>query len=188
MLADIRQRPALYIGTKTLTGLYHFLGGYRFARIKHSITDDELSLPNDFQDWVAYRLHFKEATYDWHSLILSRTPNESIAFDRFFTLLDEHIARVPCVRAKLRGIRRSYTARRNGVSKEMEYPDTILLVTYTDDPGFFVYSDNDNLEFPRSPFFSSVESLTSWLEIDGAEFDDIDRTWPQLQHRKNAEQ
>ena len=74
------------------------------------------------------------------------------------------------------------------MSKEMEYPDTILLVTYTDDPGFFVYSDNDNLKFPRSPFFSSVESLTSWLEIDGAEFDDIDRTWPQLQHRKNAGQ
>ena len=113
-------------------------------------------------------------------MILSQTPDESNAFDRFFALLDEHTARVPCVRAKLRGIRRSYTATTNGVSKQMNYPDTISLVTYTDDPGFFVYSDDINLDFPRSPFFPSIEWLTNWLDIDKAAFDIVDEDWLQL--------
>ncbi len=181
MLDDLRQRPALYIGAKTLTGLYHFLGGYQFARIEHNVADNALSLPGDFHDWVAYRLHFNQPTSGWHSMILSKTSIESDAFDQFFALLDEHSARVPCVRAKLRGIRRSYTATTNGVSRQMYYPDTISLVTYTDDPGFFVYSDDTSLAFPRHPFFPSIEWLTNWLDVGRADFDSVDANWPELQ-------
>ncbi|MCC9656710.1 hypothetical protein LOC70_12940 [Rhodopirellula sp. JC737] len=180
MLDDVRKRPALYIGAKTLTGLFHFLGGYQFARTEHDIINNELALPDDIHDWIAYRLHFKESTSGWHSMILSRTSDESLAFDQFFALLDEHEGRVPCMRGKVRGVQRTYTSTTNGVSIRRRYPETISLVTYTDDPGFFVYSDDRDIDFPRRPFFPSIEWLTRWLDIDRSDLDVIDPDWPQL--------
>jgi hypothetical protein len=114
-------------------------------------------------------------------MILSHTLAESDAFDYFFVLLDEHVARVPCVRAKLGNIRRTYTATTNGVSRQMKYPETVSLVTYTDDPGFFVYSDDPETEFPRHPFFPSIEWLLNWLDADRTDLNMVDADWPPLQ-------
>ncbi|GAB5517708.1 hypothetical protein [Rhodopirellula baltica] len=180
MLDDIRKRPALYIGSKTLTGLFHFLCGYQFARIEHDVIDNQLALPDDIHDWIAYRLHFKECTSGWHSMILSRASDESLAFDQFFVLLDEHAGRVPFTRAKVRGVQRTYTSTSKGVSIRQRYPESISLVTYTDDPGFFVYSDRRDIDFPRHPFFPSIECLTHWLDIERADLDVIDPDWSQL--------
>ena len=181
MLVDIRQRPTLYLGAKTITGLYHFLAGYQFAFVKHNMVGNMLALPEDIRDWVAYRLQFKEPTLDWHSMILAKIPAEADAFDYFFELLDEHATRVPCIRAKLRGIRHSYTATSNGVSRTLNYPHTVSLVTYTEDPGFFVYSDDPETDFPRRPFFPSLGSLLNWLDADRADLDIVDAHWAQQQ-------
>ena len=180
MLDDIRKRPAIYIGAKTLTGLFHFLGGYQFARIEHDVSDNHLCLPNDIHDWIAYRLHFRESTSGWHSMILERTTDESLAFDRFFALLDEHKARIPTLRARVRGIQCQYTQITNGVSEDRVYPASVSIVTYTDDPGFFVYSDDPENAFPRFPFYPSLDSLKVDLELDRSNFEIIDPDWKQV--------
>jgi hypothetical protein len=99
----IRQRPGMYLGSKSLTALYHFLGGYQLACSLHRIKDERLGLKNpyDFHDWVAYRTHFRESTLGWCRMIVATSRSEEEAFDRFFELLKEHSERVPWLVAEL---------------------------------------------------------------------------------------
>ena len=63
LLDVIREKPVLYMGESTLTALYHFLGGYETAKYIHQIPLRNI-LPIDFNDWVAYRLHFANPQAD----------------------------------------------------------------------------------------------------------------------------
>jgi hypothetical protein len=87
LLELIREKPTLYLGETSLTGLWHFLRGYRMAEGDHGI-DDVIQLPTDFLDWVAYRLHYYESTSGWRRMILGRVPNERAALMRFYELLE----------------------------------------------------------------------------------------------------
>jgi len=162
VLEAIRKRPAMYLGVYSLSALRHFISGYSFALDTHAIRDasDPLTLPRDFHDWVAYRLRFKESTSGWCNMILNRAGSENDAFDRFFTLLDEYRVRSPHLVAKLVGYRKSYLRTCGDVTEQLQYPPSISLVTYTDDPGFFASSDTDD-EFPYEGFFSCID----WFEM-----------------------
>lgn len=177
VLADLRQRPVLYFGEKTISGLYHFLNGCTFACNEHQVRTNLFTLPSDIGGWIAYRLRYKAPNPAWHKMILERVPEEAGAFDFFFDLLDQHSKRVPCLRAKLRGIQRTYSETNNGVCRTMNYPNTLSLITYTDDPGLFVYSDDPGNDFPRQPFFPSLDGLLSWLEVDKSVLDAVDMAW-----------
>ena len=83
----------MYLGKRSITALFHFLGGYHFAESIHGIECDP-PLPRDFHDWVARNLQFSESTSGWIGMILKRVPDEAAAFDRFYELLDEY-RRVP---------------------------------------------------------------------------------------------
>jgi hypothetical protein len=93
-------------------------------------------------------------------MILKRVPDESSALDRFFELLDEHRIRQPRIVATVKGHRREYKTStfRDGVKSENVslLPDTLTLVAYTEDPGFFVSSDDPTAQFPRRGSFSST--------------------------------
>lgn len=45
-----------------------------------------------------------------------------------------------------------------GVLETRAYPESISLVTYTSDRGFFAYSDSED-KFPCEGFFNSIESF-----------------------------
>jgi hypothetical protein len=166
VLDRIRKRPGMYLGESSLTALYHFLMGYRFALDNHGIprSNDPTALPDDFHDWVAYRLHFKESTSGWRNMILGRTGSEKEGLDRFFTLLDEYNTRMPHLVAKLVGVQKSYSRICGDVTEQLQYPVSISLITYTEDPGFFALSDTDD-EFPGKGFFPSI----CWFETFVAE-------------------
>src|ERR1700756_4226792 len=100
----------MYLGTRSLSALSHFLAGYGFALHVHEIPSSH-HLPGDFHEWVAYRLHFFESTSGYRNMILKRVPNESAALDRFFELLDEHHSRKPQVVARVDGYNRQYSVR-----------------------------------------------------------------------------
>jgi hypothetical protein len=154
LLEVIRERPAMYLGHRSLSALSSYLHGYRMAL---SVYDIQCStLPQDFHDWVAYRLHFYESTSGNRNMILKRVPEESAALDRFFELLDEHRNRQQRIVAQVPG-GKEYTWRtvKEGRPQEQQtgiYP-TLNLIAYTDDPGFFVSSDDANADFPRKDHF-----------------------------------
>src|SRR6185436_20378216 len=94
LLDTIRKRPGMYLGECSLSALYHTIGGYALALGRHGIENDTtLRLPDDFNDWVAYRLHFKESTSGWKRMILGASEDEATAFTQFFELLDQHTIR-----------------------------------------------------------------------------------------------
>ncbi len=135
LINKIRQRPAMYLGCKSLTAFYHFLGGYRMACSLHSIDDGlGLNIPQDFHDWVAYRTHFRESTSGWCSMIVSTTESEETAFDRFFELLEEHSRRIPRLVAEFLNPISNTRTTRNGEDFLIPPPKRVQLVKFTDDP------------------------------------------------------
>jgi hypothetical protein len=144
LLDVIRERPPLYLGEPSLTSLWHYLHGFVNAESVHRI-EAVSQLPDDFHEWVAYRLHYYESTKGWRRMILEQTVDESAALDRFYELLDDHRAREPHVVATIQGHRREYKTRMQGqdpseaINKLM--PEKMILVAYTDDPGLFLTSE-----------------------------------------------
>lgn len=150
LLDVIRERPALYLGEHSITGLWHFLGGYHAALHVYEIETVDL-LPRDFHEWVAYRLHYYESTGGWRRMILDRVPDESAALERFYELLDDHRARKPHVVATIHDYQVEYKTWSQGqdLSEAItrKVPDAMALVAYTDDPGLFLTSDSAD-DFP----------------------------------------
>jgi hypothetical protein len=178
VLDKIRKRPGLYFGERSFTALWHFVCGYKQALAIHAIPyeSDPLGLPRDFHDWVAYRLHFKESTSGWRNMILSTAGSEQEALDRFFTLLDEYHARTPHLVARLVDIRKSYSRSRSGITEQLQFPPSISLVTYTDDPGFFALSDTEH-EFPMKGFFPCIDWFETFMGADRARLTIVDHEW-----------
>jgi len=94
LLHEIRQRPAMWLSTKSLTGLKSLLNGYEMACYKHGIAKGT-KLPDDvpwqgFSDWLKLRYGKVIWNVDWHWLLVENSKSEEEAFDRFFELLTEY--------------------------------------------------------------------------------------------------
>jgi hypothetical protein len=148
-LERIRERPPLFLGDRTITGLWHFLHGYSFARQELGAGPSNL-LPQDFHDWVAYRLHLRESTSGWRNMILSQAVDEKAALEQFWELLDERHARQARPVAKVRE-----------QQKRNDFPPTVFtFVVYTDDPGFFVIAEAPGrISHDTGRFFPSISML-----------------------------
>ncbi len=190
---QFRRRPAMYTGENTLCSIQKFLGGYHFALTQYKIpaADDPLHLPLEFHDWVAYRLHFYESTSGWCRMICDRTESDQQAIDRFFQLLSEFRERRPRTVAKLIGYRKMYQqfsmsrdasgelVKTNVVTRD--YPESISLVTYTEDPGFFAYSDTEN-SFPFEGFQPDLGAFETHTGADRTMLTIIDKSWDPQPH------
>jgi len=153
----LKRRPAMYLGSKSLTALKNFITGFQVACGMHGIEcEDVFVIPKDFHDWVAYRTHFRESTSGWCNMLLAKTGNEEEAFDRFFQLLDEHENRVPQIVAEIRRPNSSVSTRDDeGEDIPLGPPETVRIVIYTDDPGFFAY------------FVCNEKNKNEWMWFDG---------------------
>jgi hypothetical protein len=167
ILERIRQRPPMFLGKHSLSAFMQFMAGYSAAQYELGIERSHL-IPVDFHDWVAYRLHFVESTSGYGNMILGRTSNEAEALTRFFELLDEHSTRQPLTVARIRCHPKEYK-----IEQQTKFPDGTLsevfealpaeevsIVTFTDDPGFFLVNDDPSRDHPRGIAF--CPSL-SWL-------------------------
>jgi hypothetical protein len=165
LLDLIREKPALYLGETSLTGLWYFLRGYRMAEGDHGI-DDVIQMPTDFLDWVAYRLHFYDSTSGWLRMILDRVPDERGALKRFFELLDEHRERKAHVVATIHDCQIGYKTWKQGRDfSEAIYkllPSEMTLISYTDDPGLFLTSESGD-QFPGKDqlFYPKLRGISS---------------------------
>jgi hypothetical protein len=90
LLELIRQRPAMYIGCKSILQLRAFLCGYQFAAETHDIPDQSEPEFGKFHDWVARKFGWYESTAGWANIILQETGNdEEASVDHFYTLIDQ---------------------------------------------------------------------------------------------------
>ena len=110
LLDKMREKPAMYLGLKSLTRLEAFLNGYRYAAgYERGVKDIAHPAFNDFHDWTAARLGYESSTAGWCNIILADTlgwspkhhkwaklmqsvkpADEAAALDRFYELLDEY--------------------------------------------------------------------------------------------------
>jgi hypothetical protein len=91
LLHQIEQKPALFLGSPSLSNLYMFLTGYQFARreSKLPLSPQEREFQG-FQPWLQDRLGIK-TSQSWSQLILFHSTDERDAFERFFRLFDEFV-------------------------------------------------------------------------------------------------
>lgn len=93
ILDGVREKPALFMGSKSITLLRSFLDGAGYASHIHGIDDayDGFSpIPfRLFNDYVAHFYNYFEATSGWMNMILDKNNgDEEVSFDIFYTLLD----------------------------------------------------------------------------------------------------
>jgi hypothetical protein len=150
LLDVIRERPAMYLGTRSISALSAYLHGFGFAEVVHGI-DAPSQLPMDFHEWVAYRLHYYDSIRGWVNMILEQSPNESAALDKFYELLDEH---------RVRKARVVATIQETGSNWIVKWsPENLALIAYTDDPGVFLTGEGaERLDAGKDRLFYSVHS------------------------------
>lgn len=175
----------MYIGAKSLTGLWFFLNGVEIAKDRYFIKSKS-EVPWQFADWAAYRLHLdSNCSGFWHRIILSRIRDEELAFDRFYELRDEFIQRQARVVASIREDSREYKVGRIGANGETVWsteflPKSLRIVVYTDDQGFFLATDDgeDEPSFFCGGFYPALNACNPTLSDRFTPCDKV--TWNRL--------
>ncbi len=91
LLDRIQKKPAMYIGSRSISNLFMFLCGYQHARdlLATPVTEQEEEFA-EFQPWLQKRFAVNTSA-SWAKVILFYSTDESQAFDTFFDLLQEFI-------------------------------------------------------------------------------------------------
>ncbi len=87
----IKERPAMYVGAKSLTRIQMFFYGYLYALDLQDIDFDHKKFgPYNFHDWIANKLGWAESTSGWLNMILDKANgDDEKAVDLFYDLLEE---------------------------------------------------------------------------------------------------
>ncbi len=85
---QIKKRPELYTGERSLTKLYYLLKG--FAHAYHCLDAEKKTFDfyPGFQAWIQNREGIK-TTQQWYKILLFYSTSESEALDLFFERLEE---------------------------------------------------------------------------------------------------
>lgn len=183
----LRDRTELLCGERSLVAIEQLLRGYELALEIHEIEvdDQSLLLPDDFNDWVAYRLHLYESTPGWRRMIYRKTQTEDEAFFTFFDLVDQYKSRRERLVARINNVRKHYFYTRYddvdgtlvpGETQKRFYPESIDVVVYTDDPGVFVRAA-DHRPFPSDGFCPNLDRYLIALGCDKNDLEILNPNW-----------
>lgn len=143
LIERIRPRPALYLGSASITRLQSFLHGYQIAVEELNSTIEGDPPFGYFHDWVAMKFGKYESTSGWcHMLLESTNGDEEEALKLFFVHLDQFKRRKAIV--ILQGVPddksewRYSTNLTTGERIHLERPVLVQIVKYTDDKGVFI--------------------------------------------------
>ena len=154
----------MYIGKKSLTALWFLLQGHEMALTRLGKDKTPRELPPHFADWVGYRLHLGgDYSGFWHVAILEHVRDEARAVDRFYELRDECFKPKPTTVATIRKDRREfkigrYDADHNIVWGTELLPESLKILVYTDDPGFFLSCDVEESFFDNGRLFAAFSA------------------------------
>lgn len=89
----IRTRPAMFIGSASITALQNFINGYTYACYVKDIEENERPPWGDFHEFVRARTGFYESTSGWCDMILDvNDRDEAKALAGFCVLFDAFLA------------------------------------------------------------------------------------------------
>ncbi|MEH2365892.1 hypothetical protein [Nostoc sp.] len=93
ILGAIKKRPAMYLGTSSITRLDMLLRGYSFARREVGVppTEPEREFEG-FQSWVEEKYGINSGQ-SWSKIILFYSVDEDEALQKFFELFEEYLNR-----------------------------------------------------------------------------------------------
>lgn len=94
LLAGIKKRPGMYLGTSSITNLDMVLRGRNLAlrELGVALTKEEREFEN-FQAWIQERYGINSSGQSWAKIILLFSMDEHEALERFFELLEEFLNR-----------------------------------------------------------------------------------------------
>ena len=89
ILKKIKQRPGMYIGSRSIIKLKAFLDGYYFRGIESTLEQEEqMSFWKLFQSWIANKYGIT-SSHSWARIILFFPNDERDAFETFFQDLED---------------------------------------------------------------------------------------------------
>ena len=88
ILEGMRYSPHIYIGRKSLTLLDMWARGYETALITAGVGSERFLLSRDELDAFAAKIYKSRKSFGFTAIITRREPDEELAFDLFFEMLD----------------------------------------------------------------------------------------------------
>lgn len=95
LLADIRQRPGIFLGCKSIEGMQHLLGGIQLAEDLHDIPLDSRFSGFDFtafEEWVDRTFNTERLSVRSFYLSQHLAGSDSAGFDLWFEWYDHFCA------------------------------------------------------------------------------------------------
>ncbi|MCD1258180.1 hypothetical protein B5M42_004915 [Paenibacillus athensensis] len=90
-LQQIKQKPALYLGKKSLPLLQAYLNGYVAYHNDTNNEEDYFFLP-ELRDYIIQHYNI-DTSHGWPELITFFSSNDNEAFDKFYELLDDFFSK-----------------------------------------------------------------------------------------------
>lgn len=200
MLDTVRKRPGMYLGSNSITALWHFIGGYRFAEWEHDVCRKEELFPLSFQymhEYTGYRLKCCDTSGWCKQILRSCDGDEEAALWKFYEIYDnlnqirmkrywkavlsedniawnnrmEHAYSIKSIRSKVNEAG-SFVLDEDSIIKEPIYNDPLIVyVIELTIPAYILAVETANEIKLERRFFTSLE------EIKGKEvyFGPIDR-------------
>lgn len=97
IIEKIRKRPGIYLGSESITALWHFLNGYHAAECDNGIVGEPRKklFPLDFyfmHSYVEFLLHRSGAAGWCGNILKACGGNEKAAFNKFFEIYDDFVS------------------------------------------------------------------------------------------------
>lgn len=178
----IRKRPGMYLGSKSITALSHFLNGYQFAQQDYGVGGVERLFPLNFKfmhEFTKIQL-CKDDNLGWCNHILNACDgDEEKALDKFWELYDEfkEVKMKKCWKAILSedniqyndSMKYTYAMRMDGKEAIFNNPRAVYLIELTIPAFMLIVETVDGIQ-PVLQFFSSLEQAKGSSKIPtGAE-------------------
>ena len=90
LLSKIRERPGMFLGRPTISGLHLFLNGISFAEDYYSLKDRITGFDWDrFEQWIEHRFNPRKLSLGSFGLARENANDEESGFDLWFAWYDE---------------------------------------------------------------------------------------------------
>ena len=184
IMDGVREKPALFMGSKSITALRNFLDGAIYASQILGIDDDGCNdfspIPfRFFNDYVAQFYNYFESTSGWMNMILNKNNvEEKDSFDIFYKLLDDfrsiNISKIQkCVLTQEQinyHMENEYTNKRvlNNDSNQIEPlfigPKAIYLLELSNNSGYLCMVEGNETNFLHSFLLRSRQSAIEYFK------------------------
>jgi hypothetical protein len=165
ILEIIEEKPAMYMGKKSITYMNTFIHGCLTALSFNNIEEEDPPFGH-FTNWVARKYKrkfpFGEPTIGWENIILQRVKDEVKAVDEFYRLLRIFKKRVPTEKKhifltsdhKPTELIRVFM---KGKELPISIPAQMKIVQYSSDKGFYLYYIQQSGKRTNDQYFETEE-------------------------------